>query len=127
MGWLTIHLPTQRVPFNFATMTEAGEWATDFGRLEENIKKIDYLEMNEHETDNFVKVLLDDAYELRQTWGDTRYPVAIMKWVRLKERLLKVPLSKPLDNGYAVRMGVESWKKKLWAAAQRAEHEDPPR
>lgn len=62
----TVHIPSQRRPFAFESMTEAGKWLSESGKLEENIKKVYDVEThNELETENFIRISLHDAYELR--------------------------------------------------------------
>jgi len=121
MPWITVNLPHRRFPFEFETMIEAGKWLTDFGNLNQNIEKISDMEWGELETDNYVRVLLSEAYHLRECWGDVYFPTKTMNWVRQMERHLKMTPSPALNNGYVAKAGIASWKKKLISAARRAD------
>ena len=98
--WVTVSIPCQRTNFDFLTMVEGGKWMTSFGKLEANILKADGMEWLELKTQNFVKTLIATAYELRDEWGDTHFPIKIMRWVRRMERDLGLPMSPSLKNRY---------------------------
>ena len=81
----------------------------------------DAMDINDIDTQNLIKVLLTEAYDLRKEWGDTHFPPDIMRWVRHKERYFKMEQSAPLNNGYLARAGIESWKKELYKLAEDAD------
>ena len=116
--WYTLQTTEQRLPYDFGTLIETGKWCTSFGHLRRNIQTADAMPIKDLETQNLVKMLLTEAYELRNEWGDTHFPPDIMRWVRRWERYFNMEPSKPLNNGYLARAGIESWKKQLYNLAQ---------
>jgi len=89
------------------------------------MKKADTMKPNESDTENFIRIVLADAYWLREEWGDPYVPVTVVRWCRRMESSLNMTPSPALDNGYTTRKGINSWKKKLIEASEREDKKRP--
>ncbi len=94
---VSIKTNLQRTPFYFRTMATGGLWLTAFGNIELNIAMADEMDIKKTETQDVIKIILADAYNLRDEWGDTHFPIKTMRWVRKMERHFEMPQSERLS------------------------------